>query len=549
MLPPIADGGTVLNGLTQTTNGGDSNGLGPEIEIVGNAAMNGINLTSANNVVRGIAAHGYDGNSDFGAVAINGATATGNTVAGNYLGTNATGTASDVPTTYQGVAINAASGNTIGGLTAADRNVLSGNRWNGMKIEYAGATGNTVIGNYVGTNALGTAAVPNQLGIYIWDVPSNVIGGTSAAAANVVSGNTQVGVYVYGPNSAGNVIQGNTIGLNPARSAALPNVTRGVQFASSSNNFLGGTAAGAGNVIASNGNVGVVVNGITPSGNAILSNSIYANTGLGIDLGANGVTINDGAKTAGQPNLYMDTPVFTSAALLGTTLTVTGYVGNAPSQPLFAGARVEIFKSDGDISGSGEGQVFLGFLTTDLNGNFSGSLTVSGLAVGDQITGTATDGSNNTSEFGPNVSLGVPVITVTKSSAVLSDPINNATNPKRIPGAVIEYSITTTNTGNASPDAGTVIATDPIAGTALAFHVSTGVTFTDGATISGLSLGTVTYSSTPAPGPYVYNYTPVPDVDGYDGNITSVRATTTGSFAFGGAPPPSFTLRFRVKIK
>jgi hypothetical protein len=548
-LPPIADGGTVLNGLTQTANGGDSNTLGPEIEIVGNAAMNGINLTSANNVVRGIAAHGYDGNSDFGAVAINGAAATGNTVAGNYLGTNATGTASDTPTTYQGVAINAASGNIVGGLTVADRNVLSGNRWNGMKIEYAGATGNTVIGNYVGTNALGTAAVPNQLGIFIWDVPSNVIGGTTAAETNVVSGNMQVGVYVFGANSTGNVIQGNTIGLNAARSAALPNVTRGVQFASSSGNLLGGTVAGAGNIIASNGNVGVVVNGTTPSGNAILSNSIYANTGLGIDLGANGVTINDGAKTAAQPNLYMDTPVFTSAALLGTTLTVAGYVGSAPGQPLFAGARVEIFKSDGDTSGSGEGQVFLGFLTTDLNGNFSGSLTVSGLAVGDQITGTATDGSNNTSEFGQNVSLGVPAITVTKFSAVLSDPVNDTTNPKRIPGAVIEYSITTTNTGNASPDAGTVIATDPIDSTALAFRVSTGVTFTDGATGSGLSLGAVTYSSTPAPGPYVYSYTPVPDADGYDGNITSVRAATTGSFAFGGAPPPSFTLKFQVKIK
>jgi uncharacterized repeat protein (TIGR01451 family) len=147
------------------------------------------------------------------------------------------------------------------------------------------------------------------------------------------------------------------------------------------------------------------------------------------------------------------------------------------------------------------------------------------------------------------VSLGVPAITVTKFSAVLSDPVNDTTNPKRIPGAVIEYSITTTNTGNASPDAGTVIATDPIDSTALAFHVSTGVTFTDGATGSGLSLGAVTYSSTPAPGPYVYSYTPVPDADGYDGNITSVRAATTGSFAFGGAPPPSFTLKFRVKIK
>jgi hypothetical protein len=94
-----------------------------------------------------------------------------------------------------------------------------------------------------------------------------------------------------------------------------------------------------------------------------------------------------------------------------------------------------------------------------------------------------------------------------------------------------------------------VIVTDPIDANVLAFHAATGVTFTDGATSSGLSLGAVTYSSTPAPGPYVYNYTPVPDVDGYDGNVTSVRVTTVGTFVFGGAPPPSFTLRFRVRVE
>jgi uncharacterized repeat protein (TIGR01451 family) len=224
-------------------------------------------------------------------------------------------------------------------------------------------------------------------------------------------------------------------------------------------------------------------------------------------------------------------------------------VGSLPGQSLFAGARVEIFESDGDPSGSGEGPVYLGFLTADANGNFSGSLAVSGVALGDLITGTATDGSNNTSEFATFVSLGAPTIMVTKLSAVLSDPINDSTNPKRIPGSVIEYSITLTNTGDGSPDANTVIVTDPIDATVLAFHAATGVIFTDGATSSGLSLGAVTYSSTPAPGPYVYNYTPVPDVDGYDGNVTSLRVTTVGTFAFGGAPPPSLTLRFRVRVE
>ena len=259
-LPQIADGGTVVDGTTQTTSGGNTNTLGPEIEIVGNGAINGINIVSAGNTVRGLAASGYDGNQDFGGIAINGAAATGNTVAGNYLGTNATGTAAAVTVNYQGVAVNSAPGNTIGGLAAADRNVLSGNRWNGVRIKYAGATANTLAGNYIGTNAAGTAAVPNQMGVYVWDVPANLIGGTSAGATNVLSGNAQVGVYVFGANANGNVIQGNTIGLNAARTVPLPNAYAGVQFATTANNLLGGLAANAGNVIASNGTYGVLVN-------------------------------------------------------------------------------------------------------------------------------------------------------------------------------------------------------------------------------------------------------------------------------------------------
>lgn len=142
-----------------------------------------------------------------------------------------------------------------------------------------------------------------------------------------------------------------------------------------------------------------------------------------------------------------------------------------------------------------------------------------------------------------------PVITVTKLSSVISDPVNGTTNPKRIPGAVIEYSIVTANSGNSAADANTTVVTDAIDSSALAFDVTSGVTFSDGPTSSGLALGVISYSSTPAPGPYVHNYTPVPDGGGYDGNVTSVMIKTTGAFAFGGSPVPSFTLMFRVKVK
>jgi hypothetical protein len=302
------------------------------------------------------------------------------------------------------------------------------------------------------------------------------------------------------------------------------------------------------NVITANGSAGVRVTSGTS--NAIARNSIFGNRGLGIDLGNAGVTPNDGAQTGGQPNLAMDAPVFSSATLQAGTLTVVGYVGVAPGQALFAGSRVEIFESDNDASGYGEGPTYLGFLTADANGQFSGSLAAAGLVIGERISGTATDVASNTSEFGPQcVATGVPVMTMTNVSAVLSDPANGAADPKRIPGAVVEYGITLTNTGDGSPDAGSTVVVDPIDAAALALHVTTGVTFADGTTGSGVSLGTVAYSATPAPGPYVYNYTPVPDVDGYDGNVTSLKVTTNGAFAFGGAPPPSFTLRFRVRVK
>lgn len=147
------------------------------------------------------------------------------------------------------------------------------------------------------------------------------------------------------------------------------------------------------------------------------------------------------------------------------------------------------------------------------------------------------------------VAIARPEISVTKLTAVLSDPVNNGTNPLRIPGAVIEYSITPSNTGDASPDTDSTIITDVIDALRVAVDVTTGVTYTDGDNGAGLNVGAVTYSSTAAPGPYVYDYTPVPDADGYDGNVTSIKIPTTGTFAHGGNPAPSFTVRYRVKIK
>ena len=149
------------------------------------------------------------------------------------------------------------------------------------------------------------------------------------------------------------------------------------------------------------------------------------------------------------------------------------------------------------------------------------------------------DGGSTISWFGS------AVITVMKLSAVISDSINGITNPKRIPSSIIEYTVVPSNSGTASPDANTVIVIDAVDAANVSFDTTTGVTFTDGATSSGLTINTVTYSNTPAPGPYVYSYTPGA---GYDGNVTSIQITTTGTFNFGGSPDSSFTLRYRVRV-
>ena len=405
--PTVTDP-VVLDGTTQP--GWTS---APIIELNGNMTVaDGLTITASGSTIRGLVIN------RFTTSGIDITAGSGNTIVGNYIGTDMAGMAQAGNNT-QGILITSSTGNTIGGTNAADRNVISGNRQRGILIFESAASGNQVFGNYIGTNAAGTATLTNQqMGIYLWNTPNNVIGGTAADAGNLISGNTWHGVYAWGANATGNFIQGNTIGLDVNQAVAIPNgdsLTRsGIAISSAPGNTIGGAAAGAENVIAGNTGRGIIISGVDATGNLIQSNAIYGNGSIGIDLALDGVTANDDAKTAGQPNLLMDFPVFTASTLLGTNLYVAGYVGLTPDQATFANARVEIFEADNDASGHGEGQTFLGFLTTDGNGNFSGTIDVSGkgLATGENITGTATDGSNNTSEFGTHRIVVTPAVTI-----------------------------------------------------------------------------------------------------------------------------------------
>ncbi|MDJ0711821.1 MAG: hypothetical protein QNJ14_15640 [Woeseiaceae bacterium] len=148
-----------------------------------------------------------------------------------------------------------------------------------------------------------------------------------------------------------------------------------------------------------------------------------------------------------------------------------------------------------------------------------------------------------------------PILSVTKMQQVLSDPVNGTTGPYAIPGAYIQYTIGVTNQGLGPVDANTLIVTDPLpAGVALFVDTSGGdpITFVDGTTSSGLtySYGTdVTFSNQVGGGP-PFNYTPVPDTDGFDPAITGYRIAPGGAMnAASGSNNPSFNVTLRVRIE
>ena len=153
------------------------------------------------------------------------------------------------------------------------------------------AGGNIIAGNYIGTDATGTAAISNCSGIYIWRVPNNTIGGTDPSARNVISGNSLYGVWLQ--VSDANVITGNYIGTDVTGMAAIPNQS-GIYVLGAANNTIGGTDPGAGNIIAGNSGNAVYLNAFQArGGNAMRGNTIFGNGSLGIDLGGDGVTPND----------------------------------------------------------------------------------------------------------------------------------------------------------------------------------------------------------------------------------------------------------------
>ena len=300
-----------------------------------------------------------------------------------------------------GVLVFNAPSNTIGGIVTGARNIISGNTQRGVYLSGAGATGNLVQGNRIGTNAAGTADLGNSLsGVEIGSgASSNTIGGTTVAARNIISGNNQHGVYLLGSGTTGNMVRGNYVGTTVNGTTALGNMLAGVRLVGVSSNSIGGTASGAGNRIGFNGQNGVRVTGLGTA-NLILRNSIFTNTGLGIDLNGDGVTANDTNDSDTGPNKLQNFPVMTSVVLSGANLNITYSIPSITPNSTYP-IRVEFFIADADNQ---EGKTFLSSHSYTSPGVKVATIPAGSAVLGTKIVATATDtnGAGSTSEFSAN---------------------------------------------------------------------------------------------------------------------------------------------------
>lgn len=410
----VSAGNTIIGNFIGTDPGGT--------QARGNGFY-GVNVdNSPNNVIGGttaaarnlISANGISG------VFIDGGLAIGNTVQGNFIGTTLNGAAA-LGNGFDGVEIFSGSNNLVGGTVAGATNLISGNLGNGVSITGPTANGNMVQGNLVGVNLAGTGPLGNALdGVGILDGSNNLIGGTVAAARNVISANGIAGVAINGSSANGNLVQGNFIGTALDGVSHMGNAFGGVVIDGAVNSTIGGAAAGTSNRIGFNGLVGVLV--ASGTGNAILGNSIFFNAELGIDLGfvdeddlpsTNGVTPNDPQDPDVGANLLQNFPSLITAISFNGSTKISGTLNSTPNTMF----RVELFTNTvEETSLRGEGEMFLAAqnVLTDANGNATLTINV-GVEVprGRFITATATDPANNTSEFSLSVGVVGPRFLVT----------------------------------------------------------------------------------------------------------------------------------------
>ena len=350
----------------------------PVIELNGSLAgsgARGLDISAGGSTVRGLVIN------RFGESGIYLESGNGNTIQGNFIGTDPTGTVAEgngtgaVLSVNDAITIEGSSNNTIGGTTVAARNIISGNHVDGVLV-FVGSANNVIEGNFVGTDVTGTKALPNAYsGVRVDSTSDNTIGGTAPGAGNVISSNGQFGIFVVN-SSPGTVIEGNLIGTDISGTQPLGNVGDGILLATSATDeTVGGTAAGAGNTIAFNGGNGVTIG----------DNTSDASTGdavLGNSIFSNtglGIDLGDNTGVTLNNSLGHSGPNnYQNFPVLTSVTAGTGSTTIAGSLSSTANTNytIQFFaNAAADPSGYGEGQTYLGQTSVTTNGSGNASFS------------------------------------------------------------------------------------------------------------------------------------------------------------------------------
>jgi len=498
----------------------------PGVVVFGGAKNNiiGGDTPGARNLISG---------NDSDGVLIQDARTSGNQILGNYIGTDISGVA-PLGNRSGVIILGGATDNIIGGDTPGARNLISGNRDFGIRIEALGTLGNWVLGNYIGTNISGTHSLSNSGGVFIgFRATDNTIGGDTPGAHNFISGNGTAGVIIQGDGTMSNVVQGNCIGTDVSGSASLGNSVVGVVIhAGATNNTIGGDTPEARNFISGNGEAGVWIEGVGTSENQVLGNYIGTDSsgtaslgneeyGVFIHAGATNNTI--GGDTSGALNLisgngmagvwiedvgtlenqvlgnYIGTDVSGTVSLANAQCGV--FIQNEATDNTIGGdtpGALNLISGNGRVGvwiedvGTSENQVLGNYIGIDVSGIASLSNKEFGVFIGFGATGN-TIGISNTIAY--NALAGVVISgtntlynTVTRNAihdngGLGIDNINGG-NAKLAPPAITMV-ISTSISGQAQPSQIIEIFSD---------HAEEGRWFVGDVMVGGDSVFTLTYS-------------------------------------------------------
>ena len=477
-LPTITDPLTI-DGYSQPGSSANSNPVSAGLNAVPLVALspsvltsgNGLVITAGGSTVRGLVIGGFQ-------YGITLQTNGGNTIAGNFIGTDATGTVAFK--NLVGIHLNRDSpNNTIGGSNPGDRNLISGNNDSGIDGR-GGWSGLVIEGNLIGTDITGTTALGNFQGVNLevlsTDVTSNVtLGGTTAGARNLISGNGN-GVTING-GPVGALIQGNFMGTDVTGTTKLGNYGVALVLQLGHDNTVGGTVAGAGNVLAGSGGVGFDIS--SSDNNLIQGNFVgtdvtgtinLGNFGGGMGGSGNDNTIGGTAAHAGNTVAFNAIGYYapqggvyiggTGNSILGNSIfgnNGQGIIATTPAAPSLATAtdssitgtlrgpagttfRLEFFATPGERD---QGKTFLGTIDVPIDGTGNATFTFNqpgGIPASQSLTATATS-TGGTSAFSQAITR--PATT----SADLAVSISGSSDPRSRRGALLFYTVTVTDGG------------------------------------------------------------------------------------------------------